>query len=1423
MSEFPPSAPVKALDTDQHRLTSIDAELAELTKAEADAAVVAAEAEESGTLEASASEDDATPAIEAAPEDPFKVVLVDQSRDALDEARDLADARLDRELGEGGKIKRLLNGIWKGNIAKDYYRQKYISQEIDTIKQSGNALAGSVDATRRTRAIEATIDRFSSDYEELIHTDAGERREVQAEGSELDKGIKQLVRDYAEGRLNETTLREERTRFLNEYRKEHGADALGEGVATTDNLIAVAQAVMGAVEHGESLDTTISKLQVITGEARNGARTETRYNAVDSIIEKMSKTKVGSLVTPGTLATGVAVAGAITRMGSHSVVGAVTKTLLPGVAAGLWAGLRENKRVKDERAQHAREMALGGSFEEGDKRRVEMEATRYETLAANDLIQHLQEVGDETHLDDGGNEALQAALDALAAVQARVELSDSDNVDLISYSAKEAVGEERMKLDLARREVRLALEGRLTEEVRTDLNLDAEADVRELIAAQAQLARTLLVEGSEAQEGMAAKDEAFAKLKRRRVATAAAVGVASGVVGGLVVQEAVAAFDPTRFGLIDALRGEVPVTLEDGSVHQTVLEGLVRGDETTVHTEASTSYDAYDTAPNGSIEVSSDHSLVTNEDGTMDLKAANGTVSVEGLSVDDNGSLTPESLDKLEAAGMVVEDHSFDQDITTTTSEVVGTEQYIANHSAETTQVTRDFWYGNDTPGVYDENELRVYRGGSADAPGIIDGGYQYTVAGMSAEGSWQGGESVNWNEAAANGNLFVAVSGTFDSQGNPFMIPIGPDGAVNIPADSPAGQFFSNEGGSVSFNGAYMEIVQTADVDPDGTVHIRPLATLVGDSSVREITDTVTTVTTEHHAEYTITTNGYDTIQDNFTEMAPITPIASRRSMEAIRQPEAEPNPDQKIVDRLYYSGEVSDVERERIIREVSPRLRDNPDAELNMAEELEWYREELRRRKGDAYIQELDDFIENDPVMSTLSDETASIVNIPVGAAYEAENIYGTLSLYAQQNPEGVEKSVIFLNVNWLDTAKDDPVKAAAIEKTISEIERARKDLPQLAISVMQKEYSEATVTATGGVIGYVADDLVNATLLSAERRIRMGEMSGDHEMTMVRGDADAQGISRNQLRNFQKAAAENGSLDVVKGVTRFGVEDQARFPGYGIVSNFMSAFQLLGSQDNIVHTGGANFAVRMSTLAAIGGLGDMMLENEDGERVRDTGAGSDDVNIGRRITAARNIRGTRRQTGYAGSGYAAGGAAADASTKRIHVVTGATADTSADRLLAAHLAGENIQSVWNPEKKDGFAAGPGGYRSRTEDAAIIERAGKEDFNGPEVYSLIEQAMTWELRNASSKAGRRALAMLFGAVPGVYILSGGDVGDENVSFVLTDAGRTFIKNRVERETNGQFGSYGLRKKRQLYGITKPGAKRQPAGARAPLVSPLA
>ena len=79
-----------------------------------------------------------------------------------------------------------------------------------------------------------------------------------------------------------------------------------------------------------------------------------------------------------------------------------------------------------------------------------------------------------------------------------------------------------------------------------------------------------------------------------------------------------------------------------------------------------------------------------------------------------------------------------------------------------------------------------------------------------------------------------------------------------------------------------------------------------------------------------------------------------------------------------------------------------------------------------------------------------------MPVHASEESNNIYKTLSLYSQQDEESKSQSVILMNLNWIDREKDNPEKAAGIQKTLDEIERFKDDHPEVKIAQFTKEWS-------------------------------------------------------------------------------------------------------------------------------------------------------------------------------------------------------------------------------------------------------------------------------------------------------------------------------------------------------------------------------
>lgn len=1337
----------------------------------------------------------------------INVALVDQSVDARRAARDEADRRLTEELSTGNKMAQFLKGIWKGNVAKDYYRLKYAREAEAHIAETNNTLAYETTNDRASRAKLATVDRFASEYDETVHADAGERKEVLDSNSEIAQGIKQLIHRSIEDGWSDEVLVEERTRLLNVYRETYGEEFLGEGVVMADSLLEARAATLGAIEHGESIETVLSNMQIIIGESRSGVRTEAHLNMVDRAIEKLNKTKIGSLVGPEVVATTATIAASLLRLGSQKAISAAAMTLAPGVGASVWAGLRENMRVKEERAQHARESAQGKEFGEGDTRRAEMEDTRYETVQAVELTRLLRERFEE-NVDFNGNDSLQALVDTLAATQTRIQLSDTRNIDLISYSASDAIEDERLALDVAMAQAKTVANQQLTPEARHALGIDDVTSLQELLNQRSEA----FIE--QAEGDISDKDRAFKKLKARRVAVAAASGLVTGLTFGVIAQEGIAALDGTRQGLVEQL-WNAHNELYQGVEHQTVLEGLVNGDQgqnVITHHGPDNVFTAHTLGESESAyNVSSDHSLVHNDDNTISLVDPTGRVTVDRLALAADGSLPQESMDALREHGMTVLDNSSTIDVVTHEEVLVTTPQYVETHGAS---VSRELWYDNNTPApVFDRNELGLQWGGSEGL--ITSGGYTLNVSGMTPDGSFTGDQSVNWASQAQEGTLKLAISGSVDSQGSALMIDVRPDGTVEVPADSPAAHFFANENGRAVFNGGYAEVVQMTGVDAQGVEHIRPLATLVGSDTVSTVPDVITTHTPEVHHEYTITSAGYDTTEtlSGFTEMAPVIPVISRRSMESPRTRTFERPPPYY---NGYQSGELS-PEQERTRREeTSPRLLRDPNRDLNPFEELKWYKKLVQKKQGAEYVATIDKLVADSQELSNIQPGLRAIIKVPVNAAgrAESEGIYNTLSAYARQDSESVTKSIVLLHVNWFDDLAQQPDSRAIIDHTKAEIDRARVDFPELKIASIESEWKRSEVR--DGVIGHVSRRLNDAAMFAVEGAMERGDLPDDQDVLLIRNDADAIGISKNYLKSYVSGAEEHSRTDVFTGTTTFDNVKASKLPGMVYAANFMQSLNLLAStRESNVHTAGANFAVRASILAAVGGVG------FDGYN----GAGADDVQIGRRIVAARTKHSIQQRNGLAGyyerlrSGYSRQNNGAESPRKIGVRLGGARVDTDSDREEKLYLQGIPMVNTWNSEH--GFDNN--GYQDRDANLDDLRKNFNESLEADPntVVERIRADMEGSINNMGASLGviDSALAFAFMLPDGrdstaAYKLRKIATEDERHPFRyelgLTDTGRQHLLKHLQRDSRGRFDNYGSRKMRQMYGETRSGARRK-------------
>jgi len=1315
---------------------------------------------------------------------PLVLSFIDETHDAIAAARDAAEARLRNELAQGGRVKRFFRNMWKGEngLAGVYYLEKYKREALAQIEQENDVLAlESSDAEARTRAQVATIERFQSEYDESIHDEAGERREKIADDSEFALAMKDLIRRYASGEITDPeALRAEQGRALERLAENGQMNLIGEGKVRLDNLLAIAEQVKAMADNEDSINRMLDGMKLYNAEARTNARTENELSRTEKLLDRLQRSGqgLGGLVGPETLSVAAAVALGVARVGRGSLIRAAGVTLAPGVLGGAFAAVRESKRVKQERTLHAREMAQGKEYATG-KRRDALNDTLYETESAQDLTAQLESLLVEGQ--DYTPEQIQGAYEAIAQIEARIRLSDKRDIDLVAYSDVLEIPKERRDLDTARALAKVRLAGRmgdLPDDFRTRFNITDGQPVNEALGRYTDAIVEL-------DKDIDAKDKAFRKLRLRRVAVAAGVGFGTSLVIGLGAQEALAFVSPSYDGLAEHLvHGGSPS--EDG--RQTLLEGMFNGSGAhTEHITSSTTYDSYAMGTHqNALELPSNYHVVTASNGTMTIEGPKGFTPIEGLTLEKNGSLSPESLQLLKDHNISVADTGVmvqgkDQIITQNMS----VEQYNTLHSGDTVHVTRDFPYDNNTS-VPDRNEQKLWWAGEGDKGVGKDGTIKMSISHMTEGGSSHDGHHASWSQAAHDNKLKLAVSASRDTQAHVYFVEVKPDGTIDIPKDNPASKFFSvDKDGQAQFNGAYAEVVEVRS-EAGGVTHIAPLATETGSNSLTEIPEKISKPTQVYvpHVKLTPPAITHE-LQGRTVEGFGMPGFVPRRPLEQIRR---EARGGYGYNYNYGYNQEGGFEEKWR--QERSPRLKRDPDADLTTGQELSWYQKEQEKKRGKDYISEINQYIEQSKPLSELGDETKAIVCIPVAAANEADNIYRTLSMFGRQDVESQKSSMILLNVNWKKSLEGDPAQMANIQKTKDEIERARRDFPDLRIASFDKVWSDEFVAEKNGKIyGEVIKVLYDAAAFAMDKAVKEGRRDASTEAVLITNDADTEGMSSKYLKNYIRALEQNPKQDAFTGIIRRGVSSYKDYPGYGFVSNFYAntTMAMIHHQQRGgggFSTDGPNSGIRMSMYAAMGGVED------------EVGAGADGM-LTHRMSTVRRSEGDRtlwhkirRTDAPKGSERVMG-----------KLVAGSSLDTLPDRLLGAYRQGKWIASGW-----DGFDNG--GYESR-EAVAAAGTVGPEnpateiDAIATRIETSIQAFGSRWWRNPSVIA--TSLRTTFGPnKPGEelyeYQWDLSKPGDGAFTFHFTDRGKEELKKRMLFDRKGNASEFGERMRHHLY-----------------------
>ncbi len=1016
-----------------------------------------------------------------------KVVIV-ENQDALDaEARDSAEAALTADKKELRGVSGWVKKVWKHNLFHEYYRQRGITEAKSKIVANKNLYANEGGTkTTHEQAMKSMVDRFAQEYDETIHTEAGEsRKKLSREGAEgrSQESIKHLISDYAEGRIGDEAFIEERTRILSEVTG-MSKEALQSEVRHADNLLEIAKQVKAAVDHGQRLADLDLNFDVVVGRAKTGVRTEAQFNTVDRIVDKIQSTKLGQFVNETTLTSAVAIAYSVTaglskRVAQSKAAAWGSFGLTAVVGAGV-AAAREGKRVTEERRQHSRELAKGKSYDQANSpRRQEMEAYRHETKSAVELTTALNTALEKPNLSQQEAEALASQV---AEIASRIELSDRRRIDLISYSNGGAIEKERLDLDVARAKARVKLKNLYA----TQPGFAQPGQSVDQFITGSQEKETLNLIQKEG--GLDARDRAFAKFKTKRVAVAALKGLATGLVVGGIFQEGSAMFRDNQHGVVEGMFGRPSHPQDIASI--TPLERLrmyLSGDS---YSAAPGSVTDFHTPDGGTIKVPDSMSIYETapHSGTYNLME-NGNVKASGLHF-ANGQLTPDSALALHNAGIDTSVHM--NSVTETIHGSSDLKKYVDQHPNTFKQIHRKLWYDNDTPApVFDKNELKLDWGGQHGVGVDAKGNFVFNMSRMQPDGSYHSNFSVDAQKALVGGKLRMLLSLTRDTQMRPVELPIDANGNVVVDPNSAIGKmFFKTVNGKAVFMGKFAEVAEVMGKAPDGAENMRILATHIGKDAAE--------IMVPHEVPVT------DMIPNSSpdVEPPPIIPLFGRKPLEPLAQKQLANETGSFYYGYGSYGGEgygllPRDQYRKRMAREIL----ENKDFDL-ASNDKEIVREYLDKQDDD-YISDLEEITKDAPEFDK---NTEVVITIP--SYQEGKNLEKTLRNYAKLH--GRDKFEIVIFENHPQSKKRD--------NTPEVINKIRKEFPDLKIVHLYKEFKEKEP------IGKFRKYLVDSVLL------RKNKSDSEKPVAIVSNDADLEDISRNYALDIAAAFKNDQRLDAI-----------------------------------------------------------------------------------------------------------------------------------------------------------------------------------------------------------------------------------------------------------------------------------------------------
>ena len=766
-----------------------------------------------------------------------KIAVVNVEEIAEAEARKAADAYMTEPKGKVGFFKKM----WKHTFFDEYYRQREVNRVKNEIKDKGDIYSRRVNNNKiaHENAMQGISERFASEYEGTLSK--GEEKKIldekNPEAVKTKKDIKNLLNKYATGKIDDEAFKNEKNKIIGGLKNE---DLLKGTENYADNLFEIAKNAKLAIEHGANMEELDYDLNIVIGKAKSSLKTEAHFNWVDMGIDKMKKTKVGRFISPAVLSVGIGLAYSISIGASKKL--ASSKAAAWGtfgaavLVSSAFAGANESQRVALERKQHGIEMAEGGEYKKGDKRREQMARYEYQMENSTDLAENLRSLMFEKDKDgkdvikDIKKEDLDLILASLSDIEARNSLNVRNKIDLISYSNIGNIEKERTDLTIltarAKVELRKKLEGGLTNGKFDAKNFD------EYLNKQTAVVEDSLLGG---EKGISAQDKAFRKYKAGRIVKEMAQTAVMGLLIGGTIQEGVAFLKDYVQGAVEGMFHH-----DVGAINQTPAESLrhlIMGSSAHMDMSHMNPFDF-----NGhTLNLPEGTSLIDNGDGTCDILRGGEVVSSHFTpTFDASGALDADSISKLGQDGILA----------TTAHSVINSTQeidtdasgWIQNHPGETIQIHHNNvgpFMDNDTP-MYpdpenpghllgaDGNELGMQWGG---INGVNENGDAVlNISHMDSIHSVNGDISVNVPEEMKNGNLMAIIY--LNGGGTGIPVPVGTDGNIIFDHNNPIMQqiFKPDANGNMVSHAKVIELVQKMGVDSNGVHQVRAISAIVGE-----------------------------------------------------------------------------------------------------------------------------------------------------------------------------------------------------------------------------------------------------------------------------------------------------------------------------------------------------------------------------------------------------------------------------------------------------------------------------------------------------------------------------------------------------------------------------------------------------------------